>query len=146
MTLWETAWSRPGPSLSLTQSDIRSSKIGVQELTTVTRRVLALPREIIEKSADCESWLRYIMFEILLFWSSVGCLRQGRAWAGPMHFLLNIVPGGRASGRLSSTTAKSQTWFISNMVYRLLTAHHAGEQSEGLPTRHEQESKTLWNL
>ena len=38
---------------------------------------------------------------------------------GP-HFLLNIGPGGRASGRLSSKTAKSQTWFISNMVYRLL--------------------------
>ena len=39
---------------------------------------------------------------------------------GP-HFLLNIGPGGRASGRLSAKTAKSQTWFISNMVYRLLS-------------------------
>ena len=38
---------------------------------------------------------------------------------GP-HFLLNIGPGGRAGGRLNSKTAKSQTWFISNMVYRLL--------------------------
>ena len=44
------------------------------------------------------------------------------SWAqaqGPWpRFLLNIGPGGRASGRLSSKTAKSQTWFISNMVYR----------------------------
>ena len=38
---------------------------------------------------------------------------------GP-HFLLNIGPGGRASGRLSSKTAKSQTCFISNMLYRLV--------------------------
>ena len=46
---------------------------------------------------------------------------RSRARAGPMHFLLNIGPGGRTSGRLSSKTAKSQTLFISNMVYRLLT-------------------------
>ena len=45
---------------------------------------------------------------------------RDRARAGPMHFLLNIGPGGRASGRLSSKTAKSQTCFISNMLYRLV--------------------------
>ena len=46
-------------------------------------------------------------------------LSQAQAQGPGPHFLLNIGPGGRASGRLSSKTAKSQT-FISNMVYRLL--------------------------
>ena len=30
------------------------------------------------------------------------------AWAGPMHFFLNVGLGGRASGRMSSKAAKSQ--------------------------------------
>ena len=53
---------------------------------------------------------------------SAGPWAKAHVWdrAGHMHFLLNIAPGGRASGRLSPKTAKSQTWLISNMAYRLL--------------------------
>ena len=46
---------------------------------------------------------------------------RSRAQAkGPGPHSFNIGPGGRASGRLSSKTAKSETWFISNMISRPL--------------------------